>query len=228
MRYAPWIKWLGGVRRIRPQMRKDLIAASGDSSWITPEVMDGYIAGAAADLDGTLLAFLAMSEARERERLAPHLKEIRCPVRLVVGTAPHKGGVEQKQVRLLREQLSDFTIDSVPGAGQYLFEEQPVSVVRIIEQYDGRERHRAAVQSEPPPTSLPSDTVTRPGPAGSRQHHKAATVAWKIAADITGKSPHGHLQGGRPPKIRTMQSSLAAGLAEQWPHAFWSRPDGRC
>lgn len=133
MRYAPWIKWLGGMKRIRPKMRKDLIAASGDSSWITDEVMDGYTAGAAADLDGTLLAFLEMSEVREPERLAPHLSEIRCPVRLVLGTAPHKGGVEQKQVRLLRETLLDFSIDSVPGAGQYLFEEQPLSVVRIIE-----------------------------------------------------------------------------------------------
>lgn len=133
MRYAPWIKWLGGVRRIRPQMRKDLIAASGDSSWITPQVIDGYIAGAAADLDGTLLAFLSMSEAREPERLATHLREIRCPVRLVLGSAPHKGGVEQKHVRLLRERLPDFSIDSVPGAGQYLFEEQPLAVVKIIE-----------------------------------------------------------------------------------------------
>lgn len=133
MRYAPWIKWLGGMKRIRPRMRKDLIAASGDSSWVTDEVMDGYTAGAAADLDGTLLAFLAMSEVREPERLAPHLSEIRCPVRLVLGTAPHKGGVEQKQVRLLRERLSNFNIDSVPGAGEYLFEEQPVPVVRIIE-----------------------------------------------------------------------------------------------
>ena len=137
MRYAPWVKWLGGVRRLRPQMRKDLIAASGDPSWITPQVMDGYIAGAAADLDGTLLAFLAMSEAREPERLAPHLKEIRCPVRLVLGTARHKGGVEEKQVKLLRERLPDFSIDSVPGAGQYLFEEQPSSVVKIIEHMMG-------------------------------------------------------------------------------------------
>ncbi|MEO6056670.1 MAG: alpha/beta hydrolase [Gemmatimonadales bacterium] len=132
MRYAPWIKWLGGVKRIRPKMRKDLIAASGDTSWVTDEVMDGYIAGAAADLDGTLLAFLAMAEAREPEHLAPHLAEIRCPVRLVLGTAPHQGGVESKQVDLLRTHLPDFAIDSVPGAGQYLFEEQPTSVVSII------------------------------------------------------------------------------------------------
>jgi pimeloyl-ACP methyl ester carboxylesterase len=132
MRYAPWIKWLGGVKRIRPKMRKDLIAASGDSSWITDEVMDGYTAGAAADLDGTLLAFLAMSETREPERLAPHLTEIRSPVRLVLGTAPHQGGVEEEQVRLMSEQLPDFAIDSIRGAGQYLFEEQPASVVEVI------------------------------------------------------------------------------------------------
>jgi pimeloyl-ACP methyl ester carboxylesterase len=132
MQYAPWIKWLGGVKRVRPKMRKDLIAASGDSSWVTEKVMDGYIAGAATDLDGTLLAFLAMSEVREPERLGPHLHEIRCPVRLVLGTAPHQGGVEAKQVQLLRERLPDFAIDSIPGAGQYLFEEQPSAVVAII------------------------------------------------------------------------------------------------
>ena len=133
MRYAPWIKWMGGVRRLRPHMRRELIAASGNPSWVTPEVMDGYTAGATADLDGTLLAFLAMSEAREPERLAPHLGAIRCPVRLVVGTAAHQGGVEEKHVRLLLEKLPNFSIDSVPGAGQYLFEEQPSAVVRVIE-----------------------------------------------------------------------------------------------
>jgi pimeloyl-ACP methyl ester carboxylesterase len=133
MRYAPWIKWMGGVRRLRPHMRKELIAASGDPSWVTPEVMAGYTAGAAADLDGTLLAFLAMSEAREPERLAPHLGAIRCPVRLVVGTAAHQGGVEEKHIRLLIQKLPNFSIDSVPGAGQYLFEEQPSAVVRVIE-----------------------------------------------------------------------------------------------
>ena len=134
MRYAPWVKWLGGIKRIRPQMRKGLIAASGNASWVTDQVMDGYTAGARADLDGTLLAFLAMSEAREPEKLVPHLPLIRCPVRLVIGTAPHEGGVEPKQVQLLRDRLPDFSIDSIPGAGQYLFEEQPSSVVAVIRQ----------------------------------------------------------------------------------------------
>ena len=132
MRYAPWIKWLGGVKRIRPKMRKDLLAASGDSSWVTDEVMDGYTAGAAADIDGTLLAFLAMAEARERDPLAPRLADIHCPVRLVIGTAPHAGGVDEAQVRLMRSRLPDFAVDSVAGAGQYLVEEQPEAVVAVI------------------------------------------------------------------------------------------------
>jgi pimeloyl-ACP methyl ester carboxylesterase len=132
LRYVPWVKWMGGVRRLRPLIRKDLVAASGDPSWITERVVDGYIAGAAADLDGTLLAFLAMAESREPERLAPHLGEIHCPVRLVVGSAAHKGGIEPQQVELLQERLPTFAVDTVAGAGQYLFEEQPSSVVEII------------------------------------------------------------------------------------------------
>jgi pimeloyl-ACP methyl ester carboxylesterase len=132
LRYVPWVKWMGGVRRLRPLIRKDLVAASGDSSWISEDVVDGYIAGAAADLDGTLLAFLAMAESREPERLVPHLSQIRCPVRLVVGSAEHKGGVEPKQAALLRERVPTFSVDTISGAGQYLFEERPSQVVEII------------------------------------------------------------------------------------------------
>jgi hypothetical protein len=31
------------------------------------------------------------------------------------------------------EKLPNFSIDRVPGAGQYLFEEQPSAVVQVIE-----------------------------------------------------------------------------------------------
>lgn len=134
MRYAPWVKWLGGMKRIRPQIRKGLIEASGDTSWITDAVMDGYTAGARADLDGTLLAFISMTESKEPERITPHLAEIPCPVRLVIGTAPHEGGVHPNEIKLLRERLRDFRVTTVPGAGQYLFEEQPAAVVSVIRQ----------------------------------------------------------------------------------------------
>jgi pimeloyl-ACP methyl ester carboxylesterase len=134
MRFAPWVKWLGGMKRLRPQIRKGLIEASGDTSWITDSIMDGYTAGARADLDGTLLAFISMTDSKEAERVAPHLAEIPCPVRLVIGTAPHEGGVDRKEIQLLSERVRDFRVIRVPGAGQYLFEEQPAAVVSVIRQ----------------------------------------------------------------------------------------------
>jgi pimeloyl-ACP methyl ester carboxylesterase len=132
MRLVPWIKWFGGIGRIRSKIRSSLVAASGDTSWVTDSVVAAYTADAAADLDGTLKAFLRMAEAHERERLAPHLREIHCPVRLLIGTAPHDGGVPPGDVDELRTGLSSLSIESVPGSGLYIYEEQPQAVVDAV------------------------------------------------------------------------------------------------
>ena len=76
MRYAPWVKWMGGMKRLRPHIRKDLIASSADSTWLTDAVLQAYTAGAAADLDGTLKAYLRMAKTREPEKLAPRLHQL--------------------------------------------------------------------------------------------------------------------------------------------------------
>ena len=92
---------------------------------MTDEVIAEYTAGAARDLDGTLKAYIAMAGAKEPNRLAPHLAEVLCPVRLVVGGAPHGGYVEDADVSLLQRSLHAFAIDSISGAGHYLHEERP-------------------------------------------------------------------------------------------------------
>jgi haloalkane dehalogenase len=137
MRYAPWVKWLGGMKRVRPQIRKELIASSADSTWLNDRVLAAYTAGAAADLDGTLKAYLRMAEVREPEKLAPGLGRIGVPVRLVVGTAPHKGGISSDQIALLAARVPSFSIDSVAGAGHYLFEEAPDAVISSIRRAQG-------------------------------------------------------------------------------------------
>ena len=133
MRYLPWIKLLGGINLVRRKVRGMLIDSSGDRSWVTDGVVLAYTVGEARDLDATLKAFLAMARAREPGKLAPHLPEIRCPVRLLVGTAPHDGGVDPAEVSLLARALRSFVVDSEAGAGHYLQEERPAAVVAAVE-----------------------------------------------------------------------------------------------
>jgi pimeloyl-ACP methyl ester carboxylesterase len=132
MRFAPWIKLLGGVRLIRWKIRNMLVASSGDATWVTDDVVRGYTAAAAQNLDATLKAFLAMAAARERQKLQPHLSEIRCPVHLVVGGARHAGDVGADEVGLLERTLPHFTLDSIPGAGHFLYEERPDAVLAVM------------------------------------------------------------------------------------------------
>lgn len=132
-KYIPWIKLLGGIKLIRKVVRRTLVRSSGDTTWITDGVVFGYTAGAARDLSGTLLSYLAMAASRERDRLEPHLRTIRCPVRLVIGGARHDGGVGPEEVMELQREVPRFAVDSVPGAGHYLQEERPEAVLRILE-----------------------------------------------------------------------------------------------
>ena len=94
--------------------------------------MLGYTAGAARNLDATLKAYLGMANAREPEKLWPHLADVRCPVRLLVGGVPHDGDVNAEEVRLLQRTLAAFALDSVPGAGHFIYEEQPQAVIAAL------------------------------------------------------------------------------------------------
>ena len=137
MRYAPWVKFLGGVRLVRGQMVKSLRKSSGNPSWITDEAIEEYTAGAEADLDGTLKAYLRIAKATEPEQLVPRLPEIQCPVLLVVGMAEHEGMVGEKEVRQLTGSVTRFDRLVVAGAGHYLHEETPDLVVQAIHSMAG-------------------------------------------------------------------------------------------
>jgi pimeloyl-ACP methyl ester carboxylesterase len=96
---------------------------------VTDSAVLGYTAAAARDLDATLKAYLAMANAREPEPLAPHLPQIRCPVRLMIGGARHDGDVGAKEVDLLQRSLPAFVLDSVRAAGHFIQEEEPGAVL---------------------------------------------------------------------------------------------------
>ena len=132
LRFAPWIKLFGGVRLLQRKVRSLLLDSSGDATWVTDDVIARYTAGASQNLDATLEAYLAMAGAREPERLAPHLAEIDCQVRLLIGTVRHDGGVTADEVRLLERALPAFALGSALGAGHFVQEEQPYAVVTAV------------------------------------------------------------------------------------------------
>jgi pimeloyl-ACP methyl ester carboxylesterase len=133
LRYVPWIKWFGGMSLIRRKIRGMLIDSSGDPTWVTDGVVQGYTAGEARDLNATLKAFLAMGNAHEPQQLRPQLPRITCPVVLLIGTAHHDGDVNPQEVSLLARALPSFEVDSEPGAGHYLQEERPAVVVAAVQ-----------------------------------------------------------------------------------------------
>ncbi len=132
MSFAPILR-LFGAGAVRRRIRASLIRSSGDSTWVTDEVLARYTERATADLSATLLAFMAMAESRERIVLIPRLGELRMPVLLLVGEAQHPGRVSDGEVQTLARGLASFALETVPGAGHYLQEERPDVVVDAVE-----------------------------------------------------------------------------------------------
>jgi 2-hydroxy-6-oxonona-2,4-dienedioate hydrolase len=136
MGWMTLLKLFGGKGIVRGKVVKQMHQSSVDTTWITPEVVHEYTEGALADFGGTLDAIKGMARSREPWLLATRLPEIRCPVVLVLGTGPHKFGPSEAEVALLRDSVPTFVVDSVPGAGHYVFEEQPDAVVAAIGRVD--------------------------------------------------------------------------------------------
>jgi pimeloyl-ACP methyl ester carboxylesterase len=136
MRFAPLIRLFGGMKLIRKKIKNSLIDSSGDATWVTDDVVHGYTAGAARDLGAALRAFSGMAKSVEPEPLQPHLQEIRCPVRLLVGTAHHDGDVSANEILIMQQSLPNFAVERVEGAGHFIQEEQPQSVMAAFDQLE--------------------------------------------------------------------------------------------
>jgi len=136
MSWAPLLKIFGGKGMVRGKVVKQLHQASADTAWITPEVVEGYTAGAMADFGATLDAFQGMARAREPWALAPRLAAVRSPMVLVLGAVPHSSGPPPAEVALLRDSVPAFTVDSVAESGHFVFEERPAAVTRAVQRIE--------------------------------------------------------------------------------------------
>lgn len=153
-----------GPGTIRSRVRHDLIQNSGDTTWVTSDVLDEYTAGQAADVHGTIDALRTMSKAVEPESIRDRLHEARIPVRILIGGAKHPAGMKPDDLAQLHSSLTDIAVDTVAGSGQYVGEEQPEAVVASF--------LKLAESSQPAVVIYPSGTIRHlpdsltPPPAG--------------------------------------------------------------
>ena len=141
LKFGLLIKIFGGRGRLRKELKKGLLASSGDTTWVTDEVIDNYTAGPAGDVGQVLRALKGMQRSVEPDSLSPRLSGLRIPVRLLVGGAAHEGGTSLGRIRTLESRVKDFHMAIVYGAGLHIHEEQPEVIVRELLQLV-REEHR--------------------------------------------------------------------------------------
>lgn len=127
---APWLRILGMRRTLRSTIRRALVSNSGATGWVTDTVLEAYVDAFDRGFRGMMAVYQGMLRSREPLRLRPQLPHIQCPVILIVGTAPHAGGVNRADVATLTKAMPGMTVDTLLDAGLYLFEERPEAVVR--------------------------------------------------------------------------------------------------
>jgi len=146
LKLAPLVRLLGGSRFIRGQVRGRLLEGAADPAWVTDEVVEGYLGPAARDFDGAITQLRRVAQAREPESVHDRLPDVRCPVVLLVGTLPHRDGVQPGEVETMAARLPRFERRSVPGVGRFLAEEAPTSIIQAVERI-------LAAHRSPPPSS---------------------------------------------------------------------------
>jgi pimeloyl-ACP methyl ester carboxylesterase len=133
-------------RLLRSRMRKNFENVSGDRSWITEEVLDGYMAPLSHRVRPTVDAYRAMARSREPGLLSTQLNNVHFPVELVLGGAPHFGGVGEEELAPMERSLAGLRITKVPGAGHVINEEQPEAIVSAVERLRRRVAENAIRQ----------------------------------------------------------------------------------
>lgn len=136
MKFAVFLKLFMGQGTLRKKVRHAMIENSGDTTWVSDSVVRGYTAGPARDLHRTIDVLHGMAKSREPELLRNHLAQIRVPVRLLVGSVPHGSAVTPDEITQLQQEIRNFAVDSIPGSGQFIHEEQPDSVVAAVAALD--------------------------------------------------------------------------------------------
>jgi pimeloyl-ACP methyl ester carboxylesterase len=143
LRFARIVLFIAGRKFAIHKVKDGLIGSSGDPSWVTDEVVAQYVAPFGSDVGQVVRAMQQIVGAHETESLRPALPQIRAPMLLLFGPInrdPKSISLSAEERVLLRSGLRKFEEIDVPGAGQYIQEEQAARVVAAIERMQAQTR----------------------------------------------------------------------------------------
>jgi pimeloyl-ACP methyl ester carboxylesterase len=126
------VRLFAGRGKIKKEVKKGLMASSGDTTWVTDSVVERYTDGPAGDMGAVLRALKGMNKSVEPDSLLPRLSQIQVPVLLMLGGAAHEGGPSSGRVRTLERHIQHLRQRTVYGAGLHIHEEQPEVVVEEL------------------------------------------------------------------------------------------------
>lgn len=129
LQFAFIVKIFAGKGRIKKEVKKGLMASSGDTTWVTDSLVERYVEGPAGDMGAVLRAFKAMNKSVEPDSLVPKLNQLHMPVHLMLGGAAHEGGPSPGRIRTLVRHIPQLRERNVYGAGLHIHEEQPQVMV---------------------------------------------------------------------------------------------------
>jgi pimeloyl-ACP methyl ester carboxylesterase len=128
IRFAPLLRLLGADRLMRGKLKRGLIDASADPTWVTDDVLSTYVQPYRGDLGATLNVLKRLGETQEAELLVNLLPTVRIPVDILIATGKQRlTDVEMATLRTIPNvQMTEV------HAGQYMQEEKPEAVVQAI------------------------------------------------------------------------------------------------
>jgi len=133
LKVAKVLARMGGKGLLRDRYAENLKKSSGDPSWVDRRTVGRYFRGTGRDISAALGVMVAMTEQTEPWAMTPRLPEIRIPVIVLLGAAPHEAELTIEDIEVLRQGLADVEFRDIPGAGHFIYEEQPQAVAKTVE-----------------------------------------------------------------------------------------------
>jgi len=132
LKMAKVLAKMGGKNLMRDRYGENLKNSSGDPSWVDRRTVGRYFRGTGRDISAALDAMMAMTRQTEPWAMTPRLPEIEIPVIVLLGTAPHEAELTSEDIEVLDRGLVNVAFREVPGAGHFIYEEQPGEVAAAV------------------------------------------------------------------------------------------------